>query len=343
MSGNEDIYPVTDNRQQSSFVSMLVGTSPEKFPISDPVQICSETLRSAHLCAEALLLRSRDLPMSNSSLTMCHDSVIALSKAVASQMKTINNAVMSDSNSSIPKPLAELAESLVLLVETVADTIFQIGSKSTGTKAPSPSVIDSYVLSRARLAISLCIEHLEESSLNTDRMMAVLSVMATHLEAVKECNAQAIKRTKNKQVVLQLKATNKGLTGSTAAFIVSAKSFATKPCASSQRHVIQFSKPLVALVDALLTFSISEELVIGKPSQPDSMAASYIKSIEAAALSLVSAVSLFLKTVKTTLTQSVSAEYFETLTKYLTAANVHLSELRESVKKALQAELVPTL
>jgi len=84
---------------------------------------------SAQMVSEALLLRDRDMPISDMSFTACQDALTANSKRLTACMKKAHDALLGlnqDQAEKSSQDMAEAVEHLLLLLETVADIIFQV-------------------------------------------------------------------------------------------------------------------------------------------------------------------------------------------------------------------------
>ena len=117
---------VTDNRRQSGFMVMLVDGS--RFEI-DLSLLARNAQASAQMVSEALLLRDRDMPISDMSFTACQDALTANSKRLTACMKKAHDALLGlnqDQAEKSSQDMAEAVEHLLLLLETVADIIFQV-------------------------------------------------------------------------------------------------------------------------------------------------------------------------------------------------------------------------
>ncbi|EGD80501.1 hypothetical protein PTSG_01092 [Salpingoeca rosetta] len=333
---------VTDNRRQSGYLPMLAEGAHQDV---DLALLASNAQSSAQMGLEALLLRDRDSPISGMSFTACQDALTANSKKLTACIKSVHDTLMegSDPTKATPKLVKDIAEStehLILLLETVADIVFLLLSKGQGCKAPQKSLIDHYILVRARLAIRIAIEHVEASASKPPTVMAALAVISTHLEALRDACDTAAEKTRNDLLKAQIKGCSRALGGTAAAFVASVKHYVAHPGEDTLERVLLFTKPLKASVDALVAFALQDDAFYGSAGFFSPAVRKYVKPIQAAGVSLVSGSTLFFSTIKTLLSQPSSADARAALSKYMAAVDVHLSQLTSAVRSAYSADLM---
>eukprot|EP00043_Microstomoeca_roanoka_P006807 m.66151 g.66151 ORF g.66151 m.66151 type:complete len:229 (-) comp13578_c0_seq1:214-900(-) len=194
--------------------------------------------------------------------------------------------------------------------------------------------------SRARLAIRVAIDHMEKAPTTPSKMMAVLVVISTHLEALREACDAAVSRAKNEELKVQIKGCSRSLSGCAAAFVAAVKYYVAHPSESSVERPLLFAKPMSAAVQAVVSFALQEDEFYGAPGVFSPAVKKYVKPIQAAGVSLVSASALFFNTLRLVLTQATDPDTEAKLSKYMAAVDVHLGELSGAVQAAYSADLM---
>lgn len=195
--------------------------------------------------------------------------------------------------------LASLTEAVCVITETTAQAVFMVGSKSAGGTPGTPSAVDHYKVSRARLAIQIATDNFEKNSLSEAKVLTVAAVVSTHLDVLREqCNAAAaLLEPTNSAQSRQFRAIGKAIVGSAAMLVASIKAFVVQQTDSNRHTCSVFSKPVLATIDALVEFVGSVPSLIGTPPQIKKDLAKAIEPIQASALSVVSAVTLMASSV----------------------------------------------
>eukprot|EP00049_Salpingoeca_infusionum_P013265 m.247644 g.247644 ORF g.247644 m.247644 type:complete len:238 (-) comp15398_c0_seq2:69-782(-) len=175
----------TDERLQSAFFATLVDSYASPVTL-DPVIACSDAMKVMQLMSDSLLLKERDMPMNKQSFGANHETVIAQSRLLASCIKRLETTLSNGSVANLGPTLAEATDSLVQIIEAVAGLVFQLGQHGKGATKATPSVMDNYVLVRARLAVQLAVNHLSIKGVVPPMILAASAVIATHVEAVTE-------------------------------------------------------------------------------------------------------------------------------------------------------------
>lgn len=76
--------------------------------------------------SEALLLRDRDLPLSEQTFTGCCETLIAKSKGLSIAITNITQSIKAATPQKICAPLGEVAETLAVMVEATAQAVFMV-------------------------------------------------------------------------------------------------------------------------------------------------------------------------------------------------------------------------
>eukprot|EP00049_Salpingoeca_infusionum_P013266 m.247656 g.247656 ORF g.247656 m.247656 type:complete len:343 (-) comp15398_c0_seq4:1707-2735(-) len=328
----------TDERLQSAFFATLVDSYASPVTL-DPVIACSDAMKVMQLMSDSLLLKERDMPMNKQSFGANHETVIAQSRLLASCIKRLETTLSNGSVANLGPTLAEATDSLVQIIEAVAGLVFQLGQHGKGATKATPSVMDNYVLVRARLAVQLAVNHLSIKGVVPPMILAASAVIATHVEAVTEACSDGAKRAKEPHNT-QLKACIRAVTGTTSALVASIKSFVASPSPDNQETTSNFAQPVLSSLDALVGFAVSTDSFYGTAPAKPRVIAKYVKSIQAAALALVSACTLFTQVTKLLLTRSTEQSHKEKLQQYGLAIDHHLAKLNESVQQASTADLM---
>lgn len=334
-----------DESRRSDFIAMLqeVGGSKDRDELVqhlDPVALCTETIRTVQMVSESLLLRERDMPLSKQPFSGCCDTLVARSKQTSSVLTSIETLVTSGQFMELCEPLSSLAENVAIITEAVAQAVYMVAEKNPDCKRAEPGIIDNYPLSRGRLALELAVHAFEKPGISPKQVMAVSAVIATHLESLREQCKMAAELHDDELVKAQFMASARGLSGTTSMVVAAVKAYIEMPTEMSRISLNLFSAPLISTIDSLLAYVHSHEDFFGKPPRMSREVADYVKPIQGAALSVVSATTLFLGSVKTILTDPTDANASVRLRGFGVAIDDGLDVLVKACKTVRSADIV---
>lgn len=129
-----------------------------------------------------------------------------------------------------------------------------------------------YVLNRGRLAVETAAAGFSRDTTGQDQMLAIAAVIATHLELIREevLNAAAKLKAKSPHDAGIFTAAANALSGNAAVLVAAIKAFAANPSKEARTNAHLFTRPTIASLDALISFSTNEKF-IGVPPQVRSM------------------------------------------------------------------------
>jgi len=260
-----------DKRRASDFIGMLREMSSEKGkqPVTeDPVQLCTEAIRTCQMASESLLLRERDAALSKQTYSGCCDTVVAKGKELSLAAETLAADLGARRGDGICRQLALLSEAVCIVTETTAQAVFLVAEKTPGCKKAVPGAVDMYVLNRGRLAVETAAAGFTRDVADQDQILAIAAVIATHLELIREellSAAHKLKGKKPSDAAIFLAAAN-SLSGNAAVLVASIKAFASSPSKEARTNAHLFAKPTLASLEALIAFSANEKF-LGTPPQ----------------------------------------------------------------------------
>eukprot|EP00035_Acanthoeca_spectabilis_P022830 m.446043 g.446043 ORF g.446043 m.446043 type:complete len:349 (+) comp19304_c0_seq1:265-1311(+) len=333
-----------DKRRASDFIGMLQqlgGKDGRARPVTeDPVQLCSEAIKTCQMASESLLLRERDAPLSKQSYAGCCDTVVAKGKELSLAAENLESELVGRRAEGVCRQLALLAEAVCVVTETTAQAVFMVAEKTPGCKKAVPGAVDMYVLNRGRLAVETAAAGFSRDTTGQDQMLAIAAVIATHLELIREevLNAAAKLKAKSPHDAGIFTAAANALSGNAAVLVAAIKAFAANPSKEARTNAHLFTRPTIASLDALISFSTNEKF-IGVPPQVRREVADYIKPMQAAAMSLVSGTTLMIGAAKNALTNPSDRSGAVLVTRYRESVTTSMHALLVALKAARDAKL----
>lgn len=88
------------------------------------------------------------MPLSGQPFSGCCDTLVARCKQASSTLTSIESHLSSASFMSICQPLAQLAETISVITEAVAQAVYMVAEKNPNCKKAKPGIVDNYPLSR---------------------------------------------------------------------------------------------------------------------------------------------------------------------------------------------------
>ena len=231
---------------------------------------------------------------------------------------------------------------MLISTETTAQAVFQTAELTPGCERAVRGVFDGYLLARAKLAIQISCDRFLQPETSAGDAMAISAVIATHLEVLREMctNAGDMAAGKAPAYVGQFRACAKGLAGSTAMFVAAIKTFVASGTDESRRVVHTFALPVLAGIDAIDAFTRAIPAFTGKPPRTTREVAEYVKPIQAAALSTVSAATLMLTSLKAFLENRADTQAEQDMRRYCDTVLDALDQLAAAVKTLRDANLM---
>lgn len=333
-----------DTKGASDFIAMLqeFGSKDSKGEAHhDPVQLCTESIKTTQMATDSLLLRERDVPLSQQSYSGCCDTMVPKIKEMQMSIEAVISDLVGADPVKIAKHLSQVTSTLCVIVETTAQAVYMVSEKTPGCVKAVPSVIDAYILNRGRLAIEVASNSLTRGSIQKEQMMAVAAVFATHLELIRQqCQSATAKLLKSEpNDAAQFSAIGKSVASSAAVLVTSIKAFVTNQSQEAQNTIALFTKPILALIDALIEFSMGNKFV-GSPPKVKREVADYIKPMQAASLSAASATTLLIAGIKVVLTNPSDRKAKDSISSYNVQINSALGSLVVAMKSARDAKIM---
>eukprot|EP00041_Stephanoeca_diplocostata_P004048 m.40463 g.40463 ORF g.40463 m.40463 type:complete len:344 (+) comp14820_c0_seq2:118-1149(+) len=335
-----------DRRRASDFIGMLqqIGNKQENVaPVtSDPVELCSETIKTCQMASDALLLRERDLPLSAQPYSACCDTLVAKRKDIELCIEKLAVALQNRVPEGICLQLALLAEAVCVVTETAAQAVFMVSEKTPGCTKAKPSVLDSYVLHRGRLAIDIASAGFGRETTGPQQIMTISAVIATHLELIRNQLLAAAAKLKEQGSVKHsiVSSIANTLSGNATVLVSVIKAFVATPTNDLRENAAIFAKPVIATIDAIIEFAASDASFTGSPPQIKREVADFTKPLQAAAMSLVSAATLLVSAARTMLTHPGDTSANQQFTKYSSALNSALQALVTAAKATRDAKIM---
>lgn len=334
-----------DKRGSSDFIGMLQefgskGNSKDTF--RDPVQLCTDTIRSTQMAADSLLLRERDVQLSQQPYSGCCDTMVAKVKELQLAVDSLIGDLGTNDHMRMCQQLSQVSGIMNIIIETTAQAVFMVSEKTPGCVKAVPSAVDVYVLNRGRLAIEIAAKACSRGALaEKDQMMAIAAVFATHLELIREqCNAATKKLSKDSPLnAAQFSSVGKSLAANASVLVSFIKAFVADPNAATQSAIATFAEPILALIDALIELSKWDKFT-GKPPQVNREVADYIKPMQAGALSASSAMILLVAAAKVVLTNPADAKPAAHIANYKRTIDEALESVIAAMKSARDAKIM---
>merc|ERR1719345_383827 len=92
----------------------------------------------------------------------------------------------SNQNNELCRQLAIISETMCLITETTAQAVFMMAERTPGCVKAVPSMIDSYIVNRGKLAIEVAANAASRPGVTKEQVMATAAVFATHLELIRD-------------------------------------------------------------------------------------------------------------------------------------------------------------
>lgn len=332
-----------DTRGASNFIGMLQEFGLKnggKEATQDPVQLCTETIKTTQMASDALLLKDRDVPLSQQPYSGCCDTLVAKVKEINLAIEELISNIGTSDHNKMCNQLSQVTSTMCIIIETTAQAVYMVSEKTPGCVKAVPSAIDGYVLQRGRLAIEIAARACTRGLVQKEQMMSIAAVFATHLELIREQCLSATTALKDSPLeAAQFSAVAKSLAANASILVTSIKVFVASPNQESQASVATFAKPILALVDALIELSSLDKFV-GKPPQVKREVADYIKPMQAGALSASSAMTLLIATIKVVLTNPSEIKSKDQIANYTNSIQVALQSLLVAMKSARDAKMM---
>jgi len=334
-----------DRKRGADFIAMLQELGGKKGAdggASDPVTLCTTIIQTTQMATNTLLLRERDMPLSIQSFSGCCDTLVAKRKVLSIAVQDCVAGLQSKDAAVMCLALAKINEAVCIVTETTAQAVFTFAERTPGGSKSKPGAVDSYLLARGRLAITVATSRFAKPNITTNEVMSIAAVVATHLDILRDqCN-----KAKEKMLAVDPKqsaifdALARGLSGNAAVLVAAIKALVTNQSEQNRQSAQVLSRPLLTAVDSLIEFSSANPAFTGIPATLQPQASDIIKPIQAAAMSVGSAATLFLTAVKSKLTNPGDAAAPAAVARYTNAVDEALGDLVQTLRHARDSNMM---
>jgi len=334
-----------DRKRGADFIAMLQeigGKGGESGTTSDPVTLCTTIIQTMQMATNTLLLRERDMPLSIQSFSGCCDTLVAKRKVLSIAVQDCVAGLQSKDAAGMCVALAKINEAVCIVTETTAQAVFTFGERTPGSTKSKAGAVDGYLLARGRLAITVATSRFGKPNIHTSEVMSIAAVVATHLDILRDqCNKakEKLEATAPKQSTI-FDALARGLSGNAAVLVAAIKALVADQSEHNRQTAQILAKPLLTAVDSLIEFASANPAFAGIPSTLQPQAADIVKPIQAAAMSVGSASTLFLTAVKAKLSNPGDAAAPAAVARYTNAVDEALGALVQTLRIARDSSMM---
>lgn len=233
---------------------------------------CDAAIRS--VSSVAAQLEQVDHSFNDASYFECLHDIATNGKELTNAMADLKQAVLhKDDHSALVRAVQAVAKAVSAIVESSAQAAFLTGVSDTSSRVAGDGVIDVSQITRASQAVGSACDLLQLTDISQQQILESATVIAKNTSALCTACKMASKKTTNPVAKHHFATSARAIANTTAELVAGMKRLAADMTPQSREACLRTTKPLVAAVDALVTFAASSDFATAPAMvSPEAMA-----------------------------------------------------------------------